>query len=78
MKQCHDIWNLKWGISPENMDLEFDSEIRPVIGNGFDYATSINRPSINGVELLGNKSNEELDIKAIQNSEIEALLKKFV
>lgn len=77
MSACrNDVWRLTFQTSPE-MDLKFNSDIRPVIGSGLDYANATNKPQINGVTLEGNKTNEELDIKAISNSEIEELLKLF-
>ena len=60
------------------MELKFNTEIKPVVGGVRDYAQLENRPMINGVELLGNKTNEELLITAITNDEIEQLLKAFV
>lgn len=77
MSDCCDIWKLKFQTSP-GMELEFDSEIRPVMGNGFDYDSAINKPRINGVELVGNKSNEEILIGSLSNNDIESLLKTFV
>lgn len=42
-----------------------------------DYLGLENKPSINGVQLIGNKTNEELnidDMNKITNSEIEAMM----
>lgn len=52
------------------------SKVVPVIGGSgtSDYRDLDNKPSINGVTLEGDKTNEELLIKAIPNEEIEALL----
>ena len=62
----------------ETLDLKFGTEIVPVIGSGTDdYNDLINKPSINGVTLQGNKTNEELLIDAMTNVEIEELLKRF-
>lgn len=75
MSDCkNDLWILKFKTCSET-DLKFDSEIRPVIGSGLDYANATNKPSINGVILEGNKTNEEILIGALSNSEIENLLK---
>lgn len=64
--------------SPCAMELKFDTEIKPVIGGGTnDYEALNNKPRINGVELFGDKTNEELLIAAISNEEIEQLLKAF-
>lgn len=39
-----------------------------------DYEKLINRPQIEGVELIGNKTFEELNLDRITNSEIENML----
>lgn len=38
-----------------------------------DYQSLINKPSINGVLLFGNKTNQELKISPLSNEEIESL-----
>lgn len=60
------------------MSVDFGSEVKPVVGGVRDYSQLENKPQINGVTLVGNKTNEELDIKAIPNSKIEELLNAFV
>lgn len=42
-----------------------------------DYEQLKNKPKINDVELSGNKTSEEIGIKAMTNLEIEALLNNF-
>lgn len=74
MSNCRDLWRLNFKSS-SGMDLDFDSKVQPVIGNGFDYASATNKPSINGVTLEGNKSNEDLQIGALTNADLEELLK---
>lgn len=39
-----------------------------------DYNELINRPKINGVELAGDKTTEELDIVPLTNEEIDAIM----
>lgn len=63
--------------SPKKMELNFGVEIKPVVGGTRDYTQLDNKPSINGIELVGDKTNEELLIQAIPNEEIEKLLKAF-
>lgn len=77
MSACCNVWKLKFHDSNPEMDLKFDTDIRPVIGSGLDYANATNKPQINGVELVGNKTNEEILIGALSNSDIESLLKSF-
>lgn len=58
---------------------KFGSKVVVAVGGGSNnYEELRNRPSINGVELLGNKTNEELLIDAIPNEEIEQLFKVFI
>lgn len=59
------------------MDLDLGSDVRPVIGGTYDYNTLENRPRINGVELIGDKTNEELLIEALSNEDIEKALNSF-
>lgn len=61
--------------SSKDFSVSVGSKVVPVIGGGFDYGTATNKPQINGVELVGNKTNEELLIQAISNEELNALLK---
>lgn len=63
--------------SDKKIELQWETEIVPVInlGGATNYNDLTNKPSINGVELVGNKTNEELLIAAISNEEIEQLLK---
>lgn len=78
MTRCNDKWHLTFS-DPPDMALQFKSEIRPVInvGGSNDYEQALNKPRINGVELVGNKTNEDLNISAISNGEIEDLLNSF-
>lgn len=43
-------------------------------GGTYDYEELNNKPSINGVTLIGNKTDADLGIKELSNLEIEALL----
>lgn len=74
----HDQWHLTFS-NTEDLELRFKSEIRPVfsVGGSSNYEDMINKPKINGVELVGNKTNEDLNISAISNGEIEDLLNSF-
>lgn len=75
----HDRWHLTFS-NPDDLVLDFKSDIRPIfnVGESSDYNQMTNKPRINGVELYGDKTNEELNISSIENSEIEELLKNFV
>ena len=77
MSTCCNVWKLKFHDSPESeMDLKFGTDIRPAIGTGLDYANATNKPQINGVTLEGNKTNEEILIGSLTNTEIDAILNK--
>lgn len=72
----NDHWKLKFTDS-SGLNIKFGTDIRPAISTENDYALAKNKPSINGVTLLGNKTNEELNIDAISNKEIENILNKL-
>lgn len=74
MSNYYDEWHLIFSDSPD-MCVKFGTEIKPVINTEFDYNNALNKPSINGVVLVGNKTNEEIDIRSIPNTEIENILK---
>lgn len=42
-----------------------------------DYNALANKPQIESVELVGNKSMSELGVETLSNSEIEAILNNF-
>lgn len=78
MEEYRDKWHLTFSDSP-SMNLNFGVDVRPVISQGTtNYSDLENKPSINGVLLIGDKSNEELNITSLSNTEIEELLKAFV
>lgn len=55
---------------------KFGSKVVVAVGGGSNnYAELRNRPRINGVELLGDKTNQELLIESIPNTEIEQMFK---
>lgn len=74
--QCYESWTPEFqDYSPMNLD--FNSEIKPVISKDVDYESILNKPSINGVTLVGNKTNEEILIQPLSNEDIESLLARF-
>lgn len=75
MSTCNNTWRLKFMTSPDDVKLNFDSKIVPVISSGLDYANATNKPRINGVELVGDKTNEEILICSITNEDLESILK---
>ncbi len=56
-------------------ELQYDVNIKPVIGAVSDYNDLTNKPSINGIVLSGDKTNEELLIQALTNEDIDSVLK---
>lgn len=53
---------------------EIDTDIELSTNGTNDYNDLINRPSINGVELVGDKTTEELDILPLTNAEIDEFM----
>ncbi|MDD6530591.1 MAG: hypothetical protein PUF41_11500 [Prevotella copri] len=62
----------------DKMDINLGSEVKPIIGTANDYALSTNKPSINGVTLIGDKSNEDLKMGSMTNMDIENILNSFI
>ena len=59
----------------QTSDGEIDTDIEISTGGTNDYNELINKPQINGVELVGNKTPEDLDILPLTNAEIDELLR---
>lgn len=51
------------------------SEEKVMVSGTSDYEKLKNKPRLNGVELVGNKSFEDVGLVALSNSELEKLLK---
>ena len=74
-------------IEQNNNRLDVELKVRETIEPSTnDYNRLVNKPQINSVELIGNKSLDELDIQVkgdypdmpLSNNEIEELLNNFV
>lgn len=76
MSCMNEDWKLNFHDAPSS-EIKFGTDIRPVFGGVSDYTKLNNKPSINGVELIGNKSNDDLNIRSITNSEIEEFFKRL-
>ena len=55
-------------------DTEIDTDIELSTNGTNDYNDLVNKPSINGVELVGDKTTEELDILPLTNAEIDEFM----
>ena len=58
----------------QTSDGEIDTDIELSAGGTNDYNDLINKPSIEGVELVGDKTLEELGVEALTNAEIDAII----
>lgn len=56
-----------------DQEVEVEAEVS-VDGDSKDYNDLLNKPRIEGVELEGDKSFDDLNLNKIPNSEIEELL----
>lgn len=62
-------------INESSVNEEVEIEDREIINLGTnDYKKLKNKPQIEGVELINNKSFEELGAKSLTNMEIERLI----
>lgn len=62
----------------DQMDINLGSDVKPVIGTAPDYELADNKPSINGVTLIGDKTNEDIHIGSLSNMDIENILNSFI
>lgn len=76
MNCMSDDWKLNFHETPPSK-IEFGTDIRPILGGSNNYNQLSNKPLINGVELVGDKTNDELNICSITNSEIEDFFKRL-
>ena len=53
---------------------QVDTQIYTPGAGSNDYNDLVNKPSINGVELVGDKTTEELDILPLTNAEIDEFM----
>lgn len=60
------------------LDINLGSDVKPVIGTALDYELADNKPSINGVTLVGDKTNEDIHIGSLSNMDIENILNSFI
>ena len=75
--------SVEQGKNEISVKLEVNQSVEPSTN---DYNRLINKPQINSVELIGNKSLDDLDIQVkgdypdmpLSNNEIEELLNNFV
>ena len=58
----------------QTSDGEIDTDIELSAGGTNDYNDLINKPSIEGVELVGDKTLEELGVEALTPQEIDAII----
>lgn len=58
----------------QTSDGEIDTDIELSTGGTNDYNDLINKPSIEGVELVGDKTLEELGVEALTPQEIDAII----
>ena len=58
----------------QTSDGEIDTDIELSAGGTNDYNDLINKPSMEGVELVGDKTLEELGVEALTPQEIDAII----
>ena len=58
----------------QTSDGEIDTDIEISTGGTNDYNDLINKPSIEGVELIGDKTLKELGVEALTPQEIDAII----
>lgn len=58
----------------QTSDGEIDTDIEISTGGTNDYNDLVNKPSIEGIELIGDKTLEELGVEALTPQEIDAII----
>lgn len=58
----------------QTSDGKIDTDIEISTGGTSDYNDLVNKPSIEGVELIGDKTLEELGVEALTPQEIDAII----
>lgn len=58
--------NIQLSIDQKRKPITLNVQNAPKSGGGFDYNKSTNKPQINGVELVGNKTPTELGISGVE------------
>ena len=58
----------------QTSDGEIDTDIELSTAGTNDYNDLVNKPSIEGVELIGDKTLEELGVEALTPQEIDAII----
>ena len=58
----------------QTSDGEIDTDIELSAGGTNNYNDLVNKPSIEGVELVGDKTLEELGVEALTPQEIDAII----
>lgn len=64
---------VSFGSSMTEYPVGFDSAIT-VVGSSSDYEILLNKPQIEGIELIGNRLLPEIGIGTLTNAEIEEML----
>lgn len=67
--------NVFVSVEAQTNEYTVGSEERIVTSGTSDYGKLKNKPHLNGVELVGDKSLEDVGLVALSNSELEKLLK---
>lgn len=67
--------NVFVSVEAQTHEYTVGSEEKVVVSGTSDYEKLKNKPRLNGVELIGDKSFEDVGLVALSNSELEKLLK---
>lgn len=67
--------NIDIDLIEEEQEIEIDLEGEVSEIYVYDYEKITNKPKINGIELVGNKSLQDLGLRPLSNTEIENLFK---
>lgn len=73
-----DVLDISINTENENVEVEIEGSDTVSTGTTKDYEKLHNKPQIEGVELVENRTFEELGLSKISNTQIDELLKKYL
>lgn len=69
-----DVLDISINTENESVEVEIEGSDKVPTGSTANYNKLVNKPQIQGIELAGNKTFEELGLSSLSNSELEKLL----
>ena len=72
-----DVLDISINTENENVEVEIEDSDKVPTGATSNYKKLVNKPQIEGVELIDNKTFEDLGLSEISNIQVDELLNKY-